>query len=93
MASKIEEYFKITGRPIATMTVAEYLAFCEYDQKYGRNICITPDNQPVIQKTKPVTHENKEIQNSETGKATNKPVSKPAKTNKSALDMLRSVSG
>lgn len=33
----IEDYFAITGRPLATMTVDEYLKFCDYAKMHAES--------------------------------------------------------
>ena len=80
----INEYFKLTGRPIATMTVSEYLEFQSFcnDTKV-----ITPQTSEPV---KISVHEEKT-------ESVHKPVTVPAKAEKSrkntALEMLKSVNG
>ncbi len=87
----IENYFNITGRPIATMSVAEYLEFCKYSD--CNTLHETPISESHISET--LVNTTPKHQPAET-----KTVSKPTHQKKiteqtpvNALSMLRSVSG
>lgn len=99
----INEYFAITGRPISTMTVDEYLKFCEYGRSDIVNTTITGTDKEVIsnppaKKDKSAREDAKDIP--EPVKSEQKPQSiatdtvKDDKMDKSGiLAMLKSVSG
>lgn len=105
MNTIIEEYFKITGRPIATMTVSEYLEFCRFTPTGNIQTSSWIETDTTKDKTtnkttsKNDTKVNNTNNNSGHIKApTEKPTQKdnqpkPVAVNTSPLDMLKSVSG
>ncbi len=85
MTNLINDYFNITGRPIATMTVAEFLEFKRFcGEENGQNTMPAPE--PV----KFSVHEEKTEVAHKSSPVTNK----TEKSRKStALEMLKSVNG
>lgn len=87
MNTIIENYFKITGRPIATMTVSEYLEFCRFSPDVN-SVTTNKKTEPVVA---PVREEKKAPVIKEKTSTNPEPLSEPSR--KTALDMLKSVSG
>ncbi len=90
MDEHIKEYFRLTGRPISTMTVSEYLEFLNFNSVPKSDISSHSSDISVHDNvTTPVSEE----------KHTEKPAEKPKSAavqkqkNNSALEMLKSVKG
>ncbi len=92
--SLIQDYFSITGRPIATMTVAEYLEFCRYEQKPADRTEVPAPIKPAI-KNEMTSHEEAHHENTKQTVGRVSPIQKQETKEQTAdiLSMLQSVSG
>lgn len=95
----ITNYFKLTGKPIATMTVEEYLMFLKFDEERGSSVKLLPPEQKRSFST-PIQHTTQEC-NAPKMVASNEESALHSKENGSTkltekstiLEMLKSVSG
>ncbi len=89
--SIISNYFNLTGRPIATMSVAEYLEFCNYI-KDNQNVSETPNVMPKV--TINETQKEQAFSPAPIKKSASIPKQNVKESNpQSALSLLQSVSG
>ena len=94
MTDHINEFFKITGRPISTMTVDEYIKLISIDRPSGERVYETPlDTSDIVKDTVTpvISVENKSVSPFEETK-----VSKTVDTKdkrEMALSLLKGVKG
>lgn len=93
----IEDYFTVTGRPLATMTVDEYLKFCDYAKMHTETERFQDgpheDKRPVV--ATGITPSQSELsvsmQPSNTETVATKTVTKTKPSKEEMLQLLRSV--
>ncbi len=92
----INEYFSLTGRPISTMTVEEYLSFCEKADHIGSTVSLhrnvsNPQPIPIQSVATPVLENGPESLSTSMNKISNSLPSRNSKNNITSISQQENI--